>query len=128
MASKSLMYHLSTRDVTSVYRSFSELRQRKVEVTGDGEIDDLLKAHHDAQEQVAEEMLSLTRSLKEQTEAAGQVIRKDISTLERTRDTAEKNQDKLSIESERLAKHTQTLCRWWIWLIMVTVTITFIGE
>ena len=41
------------------------------------DLDVLLKAHHAAQEKVAEDMLSLTRSLKEQTIAAGEIVRKD---------------------------------------------------
>ena len=51
------------------------LRKRNIpEETND--LDYLLKAHHQAQEQVAEEMLSLTKSLKEQSLAAKEVIGK----------------------------------------------------
>ena len=57
--------------------SDTELRHRSVVPGSTGsEMDELLKAHHQAQEQVAEEMLGLTRALKEQTMAAGEIIRK----------------------------------------------------
>ena len=54
-------------------------RQDDDEVDGgpSNDLDVLLKAHHAAQEKVAEDMLSLTRSLKEQTIAAGEIVRKD---------------------------------------------------
>jgi len=42
----------------------------------DGDLKELLKAHQDAQEKAAEEMLGLTRALKEQTSAAGEIVRK----------------------------------------------------
>ena len=87
-----------------------------------------MKAHHQAQEQVAEEMISLTRTLKEHTLAANEIIKKDTQTLEKTNEMAEKNSEKLALESERLKEHTNKLCRCWIWFLMLVVTITFIGR
>ena len=104
-----------------------ELRHRKVDQTESSELNDLLKAHHEAQEQVAEEMLYLTRALKDQTLAAGEIIKKDTLTLEKTNELADKNTSKLAVETERLQKHTNKLCRCWIWFLMLVVTITFIG-
>lgn len=107
-------------------QSDAELRQRKPAPV-DGALEDLMKVHQDAQEQVAEEMLKLTRSLKEQSMAAGEIIRKDTASLERTNELAEANRTRLGIESERLNQHTQQLCRWWIWLIILVVTVTFVA-
>ena len=107
---------------------FVDLRQRKVDKADSSELNDLLKAHHEAQEQVAEEMLYLTRALKDQTLAAGEIIKKDTVTLEKTNELADKNTSRLAVETERLQKHTNKLCRCWIWFLMLVVTITFIGK
>ncbi len=113
---------------------FVELRQRHTATVpgargpADSELSDLLKAHHQAQEQVAEEMLGLTRALKEQSLAAGEIIRKDTAVLEKTSEAADKNTTRLGIESARLSEHTKTGCRCWIWFVLLVVTITFIGR
>ena len=44
-------------------------------------MDAILAEHKDQQERVAEEMIALTRSLKEQSAAAGSLIRKDTAKL-----------------------------------------------
>ena len=92
------------------------------------DLDYLLKAHHQAQEQVADEMLSLTKSLKEQSLAAKEVILKDTAVIEKANTVADKNTDRLKNEMERLQEHTKSSCRCWIWLLIVIVTVTFIGE
>ena len=48
---------------------------------GRGNLDAILAEHKDQQERVAEEMIALTRSLKEQSAAAGSLIRKDTAKL-----------------------------------------------
>ncbi len=42
-----------------------------------GDMDDLVKYHHSIQEKIADHMLDLTRSLKEQVSLAGQIVKKD---------------------------------------------------
>ena len=91
------------------------------------DFEDLMKVQHEAQEQTAEEMLQLTRALKEQSMAANEIIKKDIGTLEKTDELASKNTEKLSIEAERLSEHTKRSCRCWIWFIILIVSITFIA-
>lgn len=44
---------------------------------GDGDMNEALKHHANVQDKIAEDMLVLTRSLKEQTEIANRIIRKD---------------------------------------------------
>ena len=102
------------------------LRKRNIEENAN-DLDYLMKAHHQAQEQVAEEMLSLTKTLKEQTLAAKEVIQKDTSKIEKTNETVDKNTEKLMKENERLQEHTKNSCRCWIWLLLGIVTMTFIG-
>ncbi len=88
---------------------------------------DNLKAHREAQENVAEEMLSLTRTLKEQTLAANEMIKKDTETLEKTSHLADKNTERLGVEAERLAIHAGTGCRCWIWFMLLVVCVTFVA-
>lgn len=49
--------------------------------TGDAnkpeELDELIKYHHQIQEKIADHMLELTRTLKEQAKTAGQIIKND---------------------------------------------------
>ena len=42
-------------------------------------------------------MLSLTRSLKEQTRVAGEIVRKDTQVMERSNQLAETNSAKLQV-------------------------------
>ena len=34
----------------------------------------------------------------------------------------------MAVETERLQQHTKTVCRCWIWFVLMVVTFTFIGE
>jgi len=91
------------------------------------DLDDLMKDHQESQEQVAEEMLSLTKTLKEQTIAAKEVIQKDTQKIEKANEVVDKNTEKLKKENERLQEHTKNSCRCWIWLLLMIVTFTFIA-
>lgn len=55
------------------------MRQRvKTKTSGSGEdMNEAIKHHANVQEKIAEDMLALTRNLKEQTQIANQIIRKD---------------------------------------------------
>ena len=86
-----------------------------------------MKAHHQAQEQVAEEMLGLTKTLKEQSLAAKDVILKDTAVIEKAAEVADKNTDRLKKEADRLEEHTKSSCRCWIWLLLGIVIMTFIS-
>merc|ERR1711860_264735 len=65
------------------------------------DLDDLMKDHQQSQEQVAEEMLSLTKTLKEQSIAAKEVIQKDTKKIEKANEVVDKNSEKLKKEDER---------------------------
>lgn len=114
--------------------SDSDLRRRNVSsfVTedsggGSSDFEGLMRAQHEAQEQTAEEMLELTRALKEQSLAAHEIIKKDITALKKTDELADRNTERLSVETERLAEHTKRACRCWIWFIVLVVSITFVA-
>lgn len=55
-----------------------ELRLRKNEKSSGEDLDSLIKYHNNMREKIAEDMLLMTRSLKEQSQLAGDIIRKDI--------------------------------------------------
>lgn len=57
----------------------NSIRQRvKSSTTGSGEdMNEAMKHHANMQEQIAEEMLALTKNLKEQSKIANEIIRKD---------------------------------------------------
>ena len=58
---------------------------------------------HYKHKKVAEEMMKLTQSLKEQTAAAGTIIRGDIGWLQQSSVMDENNLDKLGVEAKRVA-------------------------
>jgi len=91
-------------------------------------LDKILADHRDQQEKVAEEMIKLTQSLKEQSAAAGTIIRGDTTRLEQSSMLAENNLDKLSVEAKRVDEFSaRGNCRCWIWLMMGIVVLTFVG-
>ena len=90
------------------------MRKRNVDPGEAQDLDDLMKAHHEAQEQVAEEMLSLTKTLKEQTLAAKEVISKDTGVIEKASEVTDKNAERLKKETERIEEHTKFSCRYGI--------------
>lgn len=51
------------------------------EPSGSQELDSVLEYHHEKHEQIANDMLSMTRSMKEQSELAGKIIREDTKVI-----------------------------------------------
>ena len=91
-------------------------------------LDKILTDHRDQQEKVAEEMIKLTQSLKEQSAAAGTLIRMYTAKLEQSSVMAENNLDKLGVEAKRVWEFSaRGNCRCWIWLMMGIVILTFVG-
>jgi len=91
-------------------------------------LDKILADHRDQQERVAEEMIKLTQSLKEQSAAAGTIIRGDTAMLEQSSTMAENNLDKLGVETKKVEEFSaRGNCRCWIWLMMGIVVLTFVG-
>lgn len=93
---------------------------------GDNDLDKVIDYHRDRQEMIANDMLSLTRNLREQSELANKIIKKDTVTVGRSMQLTEKNFGKLKQESEVLAEHTKRSCKCWMWMILMTVLIVFI--
>lgn len=86
------------------------------------------KYYTNAQEKITEHMLSLTRNLKEQTETANRIIRRDTELVSRSSGMAERNINSLSKEADKLEQHSKKAYKCWLWLMIVFVIVTFIGE
>ncbi|KAM6218867.1 LOW QUALITY PROTEIN: vesicle transport protein USE1 [Rhynchocyon petersi] len=91
------------------------------------ELDLVLQRHQNLQEKLAEEMLGLARSLKTNTLAAQNVIKKDNQTLSHSLKMADQNLEKLKTESERLEQHAQKSVNWLLWAMLIVVCFIFIS-
>ncbi|XP_066551727.1 vesicle transport protein USE1 [Amia ocellicauda] len=111
--------------------SDTDIRQRRGvpldEKQSAAELDAVLQHHHNLQEKLAEEMLSLARSLKNNTLAAQNMIKQDNQTLTQSMRMADLNFEKLKTESERLEQHTKKSVNWFLWLMLIVVCFTFIS-
>lgn len=58
---------------------FKSLRQPEVDSSDN--LDELLKHHQNKQESIAEELMAITQGLREHSELAGKIIKKDIDVL-----------------------------------------------
>jgi SNARE protein 1 len=94
---------------------------------GSQDLDELVKYEHQRQEKIAEHMLVLTRSLKEQVSLAGKIVKNDTEVLEKSSKQIDVNQDKLKVESEKLETFTKRACKCWVWFMLALVCSTFIG-
>ncbi|KAL0279313.1 UNVERIFIED_CONTAM: hypothetical protein PYX00_000902 [Menopon gallinae] len=104
-----------------------ELRLRKNDKSSGEDLDSLLRYQQSMREKVAEEMLIMARSLKEQSQLAGSIIKSDIQTIQKSTSIAEKNFSKLKLESARLEEHNKRACKCWLWTLMLIVIVIFIN-
>ncbi|NXX85773.1 USE1 protein, partial [Urocolius indicus] len=91
------------------------------------ELDAVLQHHQNMQEKLAEEMLSLARSLKNNTLAAQNVIKQDNQTLSHSLKMADQNFEKLKDESDRLEQHAKKSVNWLLWIMLIVVCFIFIS-
>ncbi|NWI89581.1 USE1 protein, partial [Pitta sordida] len=91
------------------------------------ELDAVLQHHQDMQEKLAEEMLNLARSLKNNTLAAQNVIKQDNQTLSHSLRMADQNFEKLKDESDRLEQHAKKSVNWLLWIMLIVVCFIFIS-
>lgn len=64
-------------DDTSEFRSS---RQPDIDTSSDN-LDELLRHQQNKQESIAEELMAITRGLREHSELAGKIIKKDIEVI-----------------------------------------------
>ncbi|XP_077298881.1 vesicle transport protein Use1 [Arctopsyche grandis] len=96
-------------------------------LNGTEDLDNVLQYHHNMQEKVAENMLMLTRNLKEQTQLASKIIKKDTEILKSSSQLTENNMTSLTSEHDKLKEHTSRACKCWLWIIISLVMMTFIS-
>ncbi|CAL7948523.1 unnamed protein product [Xylocopa violacea] len=102
------------------------IRQRlSITNVQDDDLDALLKYNRNIQEKIAENMLSMTSSIKEHALAANAIIKKDIGLLERSDKLTDTNTTKLKTESLKLQEHTQSYWRCWMWVMIAFVLVVF---
>ncbi|KAG7301453.1 hypothetical protein JYU34_014410 [Plutella xylostella] len=95
--------------------------------TSQEDIDTLLKYHQNMQEKVAEDMVMLTKSLKEQSQIASTIIRRDTEALKKSSTLTDRNVDSLQVESARLQEHSRGAWKCWLWLMLALVMFIFIN-
>lgn len=92
------------------------------------EMGQALKYYGDVQERIAEDMLSLTRSLREQTETANRIIRKDTEVVSTSSHLSDRNLSSLSLEADKLKDHSKRAWKCWMWIMIGIVMMIFICE
>lgn len=92
-----------------------------------GELDELINYHQNAQAKIADDMLILTQNLKEQSELANKIIKKDTEVVGKSSQLTENNYAKLKVESEKLQEHSKRACKCWMWIMLVVVLVVFIN-
>ncbi|XP_041984640.1 vesicle transport protein USE1 [Aricia agestis] len=95
--------------------------------TSQEDIDSLLKYHQNMQEKVAENMVMLTKSLKEQSQIASTIIKGDTDALKKSSELTDRNMMSLKVESERLQEHSRSAWKCWLWLMLAVVMVIFIN-
>lgn len=103
------------------------LRHRNVIENGPSDADQVIKYHENLQQKLTEEMLSLTRNLREQSEIANKIVKKDVEVVSRATELAQQNVNKLTVESGKLGEHSKKAWKCWMWLMIAVVLIVFIN-
>lgn len=114
-------------DPEDIRKDLLGLRQRNVVHNDIVDADQLLKHHENMQQKITEDMLSLTRTLKEQSETANKIIKMDTEVVSRSTELAQQNFGKLTVESVKLGEHSKRAWKCWMWLMLAIVLIVFIN-
>ncbi|XP_018567973.1 vesicle transport protein USE1 [Anoplophora glabripennis] len=102
-------------------------RHRNVTKGGGDNVDEIINYHENLQQKITEDMLALTKNLREQSETANQIIKKDTEVVTRSSQLTEQNYSKLTIESSKLAEHSKRAWKCWLWIMLAVVFIVFIN-
>ncbi|XP_014300429.1 vesicle transport protein USE1 [Microplitis demolitor] len=93
--------------------------------TQDEDLDALIKYNRNMQEIIAENMLLMTSNMKEHALTANAIIKKDMSSLEKSDKLTEINAVKLNKESLKLEEHTKSKWRCLVWVMIAFVLAVF---
>ncbi|ESP05296.1 hypothetical protein LOTGIDRAFT_102889 [Lottia gigantea] len=91
----------------------------------ENDIDTILQHHHQIQEKLADELLNLTRNLKDNIKVSSKIVVEDTKKIQDSTKLSDVNYFKLKVESDKLESHTKA-CSWWIWIMLVMVMVTFL--
>jgi len=105
------------------------LRHRNTTQVGPNsdDLDQVLKYQEDVQNKIAEEMLHFTKTLKEQSQLANKIIKKDTEVVSNSALLTEENSSKLLVESSKLAEHNKRAWKCWMWIMLLIVLVVFIN-
>ncbi|VVC97989.1 vesicle transport protein USE1 [Leptidea sinapis] len=124
---RSELFGLEDNDETLRKRNIIKAPNFTSNTSSQEDIDSLLKYHQNMQEKVAENMVMLTKSLKEQSQIASKIIRSDTEALQKSSDLTDKNLGSLKVESDRLQEHSRSAWKCWLWLMLAVVMVIFIN-
>lgn len=96
--------------------------------TQDEDLDALIKYNRNMQEIIAENMLLMTSNMKEHALTANAIIKKDMSSLEKSDKLTEINAVKLNKESLKLEEHTKSKWRCLVWVMIAFVLAVFFSK
>ncbi|CAH1365671.1 vesicle transport protein USE1 [Tenebrio molitor] len=92
-----------------------------------GDLDQVINYHENMQSKITNDMLILTKNLKEQSELANKIIKKDTEVVGRSSQLTDQNYSKLSSESNKLAEHSKRAWKCWMWIMLLVVVVVFIN-
>lgn len=119
---------LTAMDSKPAIRTREELLGVRQRTTNKGkDLDELIDYHQDIQGKIAEEMLEMTKNLKEQSELANRIIKRDTEVVSRSTTISEANSAKLEKESAKLADHSKRACKCWMWVMLIIVMVVFVN-
>jgi len=90
------------------------------------DIEEVLRVHRAQQSKLADEMLLMTRELKNISTVARDIIIKDNSGLSSMADQADTNFAKLQKETSALEKLNESSGKCWVWFLIFLVCVIFI--
>lgn len=100
---------------------------RQPDVDSNDNLDELLRRQQNKQESIADELMAITRGLREHSELAGKIIKKDIDILEKSSKGMDTNYENLKREEQRLMEFVRkSTWRCWIWVLAVAMVAIFI--
>ncbi|XP_053683177.1 vesicle transport protein USE1 [Sabethes cyaneus] len=105
--------------------NFSTIRRRAGQKVAEN-LEQTVKQYSDIQEKIAEDMLMLTRNLKEQTETANKIIKKDTEIVSKSSKLSDQNMSSLTAESAKLQESSKKAWKCWMWLMIGLVMMIFI--
>merc|ERR1712136_68435 len=128
---------LVERDKTQEFDNpTSILRQRKTELLSTmnisapspvNDLDAIISNEQQTQENITSNLLSLTRTLKEQAACANTIVKQDLFTLEKSNALADENEGTLLTQTAILKERSGFCARCWVWLFLILVVCSFIA-